>query len=101
MGQYDAQWKRYRRLRLAHRIGFWGFFPFLFVLAILAQMGVPFPALFIAAYLLLSGVATFRFYFYRCPRCQRFYATTWRYQPMLFARECVHCGLKKFSNGES
>jgi len=32
MGRYDVQWKNYRRLRLAHRIGTWGFFPFLFVL---------------------------------------------------------------------
>jgi hypothetical protein len=100
MSRYDAQWKRYRRLRLANRIGDWGLFPFVFVLAILAQMDLPFPALFLGAYLLFAGVATFRFYFFRCPKCQRFFATTWSYRPMLFARECVHCGLKKFSDGE-
>jgi len=100
VGRYDEQWKTYRRLRLAHRIASWGFLPFLFLLEILHQMEVPISVLVVAAYLLVSAVASFRFYFFRCPRCKRFFAMTWRYAPMPFQRECLHCGLKKFSNGE-
>jgi hypothetical protein len=101
MGRYDAQWKRYRRLRLVHRIGIWAFFPILVVLEFLhLSYGISVPFLIIQLYILFFAVASFRFYFFRCPRCRRFFATVWRYTPRLFERECLHCGLKKFSDGE-
>jgi hypothetical protein len=98
MGKYDSQWRRYRRLRLLHRLGYCGFLPFLIVLAILHQLGVPISPLVLAAYILFFLVVEFRFIFFRCPRCRRFFASAWRYSPKLYTPECLNCGLKKFSH---
>ena len=101
MGRYDVQWKNYRRLRLAHRIGTWGFFLFFSCWSFHLIYGISVPFLIIQIYVLLFAVISFRFYFFRCPRRHRFFAMTWRYTPMLWARECVHCGLRRFSDGDN
>lgn len=97
MGKYDKEWKRYRRLRLASWVGRFGFFPFLFVLALLYALKVFVPVIIVAAYLALFSVVEFRKTFFRCPRCQNFFAVLWGHQPRPLAPECVHCGLPKFA----
>jgi hypothetical protein len=101
MGQYDAAWKRYRRLRLIYRMGVWGFLPYLFILDFFHIInGVSVPVLIVQVYILFFAVVSFRLYFFRCPRCRRFFATVWGYSPKLHASECLQCGLRKFSSGE-
>ena len=101
MGKYDQQWQKYRRLRLLYRTGYWGFLPLLVVLEMLYMTyRISVPVLVAQLLILLFAIIAFRLYFFRCPRCQRFYAIAQRYTPRLFARECVHCGLRKFSDGD-
>jgi hypothetical protein len=101
MGRYEEQWRRYRRLRR------------LSLLVLLPFCGVPFfphgdgslslPVLF--PIMMLSGFvgvgAWFLLNYFRCPRCGRLFAITWWYSVSIFARKCVHCGLRKFSDGDS
>jgi membrane-anchored protein YejM (alkaline phosphatase superfamily) len=82
-------------------LGLLGFVPFiLLLLAVFNWMDVPLPARVGKAYLLLVGVAWFLLNFFPCPRCKWPFAITWWYSLSVFAPRCVHCGLKKFSDGE-
>lgn len=59
----------------------------------------PNPAFLIAilwmAYTLYLGA---RINLWRCPRCGRCFAGTWWYNKGIFAKQCVNCGLRKYSN---
>jgi len=53
---------------------------------------------FLIGWLLLAAVVWGRFDDFRCPRCgKHFFHVGWSRN--FFARKCVHCGLKKYSNG--
>ena len=102
MGKYDQLWQKYRRLRLLYRTGYWGFLPLLVVLEMLHMTyRISVPVQVVQLLIVLIALVAFRLYFFRCPRCQRFYAIAQRYSPKLFTRECLHCGLKKFTDGEN
>jgi hypothetical protein len=100
MGRYDSQWRRYRRLRLLSLLFLLPFCPF--ILGLYFHHTLEFPSIF--PFLMFFGfvgvAAWFVLNFFRCPRCDKFFAISWWYNLSIFARKCVHCGLKKFSDGD-
>ena len=100
MSRYEMQWQRYRRLRLLSLLFLAPFCAF--IPALIVHGTVELPALF-PIFMLFGfvGVAAwFVLNFFRCPRCGKLFAITWWYSPSIFARKCVHCGLKKFGDAE-
>jgi len=67
----------------------------------LKYLHTPNPAFVLAvlwmAYTLYVGA---RINLWRCPRCGQCFAGTWWYNKGIFAKQCVNCGLPKYSNGE-
>ena len=52
------------------------------------------PAVLWMAYTLYVGA---RINLWRCPRCGQCFAGTWWYNKGIFAKQCVNCGLLKYS----
>jgi len=50
------------------------------------------------AYTLYVGA---RINLWRCPRCGQCFAGTWWYNKGVFAKQCVNCGLPKYSAGSA
>jgi len=99
-GDYQQAWQRYRlqgRIWIA-----------LFVLYVPAVVGTALlsahywhslmPAIAVAiVWMALTMYLGVRINMWRCPRCgQPFSGTLWRSKG-IFARQCVHCGLEKYS----
>jgi hypothetical protein len=97
MRRYDSQWQGYRRLRLLSLLFVLPFcaMPLVLVFHISPQL-----LLFSMPFGFIGAGAWFVLNFFRCPRCGRFFAMTFWYNLSIFARRCVHCGLKKFSDAE-
>ncbi len=101
---YQQAWRKYRR-----RARLW---LALFVLYVPVVFGVgwlslrywhtPNPAFVLAilwmAYTLYVGA---RINLWRCPRCGQCFAGTWWYNKGVFAKQCVNCGLPKYSADSS
>jgi hypothetical protein len=99
MRSYDEEWKRYRRLKLAFLIsnlGFLGVAIPTFVSARLRAMNRVFFVLIIAWFVWYS-VSYERFRRFQCPRCGRYFSSPWLNFLKLSAKECVHCGLPRYS----
>jgi hypothetical protein len=100
MDSYQEQWDEYKRRRNTLLLLFLGYLP-----AVLTVIGVSrlffrslFPS-YAAAVLFMIPliVAGHRFNNWPCPQCGKpFHSTGWTYNS--FARECVHCGLKKYGD---
>ncbi|HTX75996.1 MAG TPA: hypothetical protein VMD29_07315 [Terracidiphilus sp.] len=45
-------------------------------------------------------IAWFQLNYFRCPRCGRLFAIASWYNLSIFARKCVHCGLRKFGEDD-
>ena len=97
---YQQAWQQYKR-----RARLW---LALFVLYVPVVVGsallclkywhTPNPAFVLAlvwmAYTLYLGA---RINLWRCPRCGQCFAGTWWYNKGIFAKQCVNCGLRKYS----
>lgn len=101
MALYDNEWQKYRRLRKQALFGFVGFLPLILVALALRRLDIFTPFLVLFIYILLVFTAWVRLNFFLCPHCRRLFAITWWYSLSIFAQKCVHCGLRKFSDGES
>jgi hypothetical protein len=105
MGAYDEQWKRYRRLKLAFVLSNAGFLAFAVPTFLLAKFGKPEWANFTFFGL---GTAWFACYAvsydcirrFPCPRCGRRFSSSWRKFLDFSGKQCLHCGLKRFSDEE-
>src|SRR4051812_22992996 len=106
MGDHSLAWKKYRRLRAQAWVVCLG--GFVLELGLLAGMTLILgPAGFHRTVpIVLGGIAVawavatmilgHRYQRWPCPRCGRpFGKTFWWHNP--FARQCVHCGLRKWS----
>jgi hypothetical protein len=103
MGAYGDAWKQYRRLKRAFvfsNIGFLGFaIPTLIFasfheerLANFAFFGLG------AAWIVWYAECYEQFRRFRCPRCGQYFSSKWLNLIKLSAKQCLHCGLEKFSN---
>jgi hypothetical protein len=100
MGRYDSEWRSYRRLMLLSLLFVLPFLPALIRPHVLdfLDLPIPIPVLFVCG--LVGVVAWFRLNSFRCPRCGKRFASTWWFNLSVFTWRCVHCGLKKFGDGE-
>ena len=98
---YPQAWRRYRALRNTFWALLMAFPPFVNALDRLEsrfpRSGLSLICVFtwmIACWLTASYIDG-----WCCPRCGKTFASkSWRHK-FLFAKECVHCGLRKFSSG--
>jgi hypothetical protein len=79
---------------------FAGWLPAMAVVMLVAARLLRAPLLFYlaaAVYVGLLLIVSVRFTSWRCPRCRKWFHSTWWYYNS-FARKCVHCGLKKYAD---
>lgn len=101
---YAEQWKDYRKRKLMFWSVYRGGVPILFtVAAVLSQMFTKeiVDRLFFAlggVWGLGSIVTGLRWQYWHCPRCDNYYFRGLSLNP--FVRRCLHCGLKKWAEGE-
>jgi hypothetical protein len=101
VANYGRQWDEYRRSRNIVLVALVGFVPFSAVARLLANL-TKIPSLFAIAmfgWLVLLVCGAGGLGSFRCPRCGELFGETWWYRVGVFARRCMHCGLKKYSNG--
>jgi hypothetical protein len=99
MNEYAAGWARYRRLRMQLILSFALFVPCTAGLAyiFINLFNTSTPAFVIAVlWMAWFGVSVVLFSLFRCPRCNKFFATGRFVHLSVFADRCLHCGLKKF-----
>jgi hypothetical protein len=99
MSDYREQWRQYRRLRMQMVLAFAGYAPFCFAVAMVSiAMFQTFTPAFVAAALWMGLFAYVgsRVTLWRCPRCGKCFSGSWWYNTGVLARQCVHCGLRKF-----
>jgi len=99
---FATAWEDYRRRRRWF-YGVWlgGFLVIALLLSILSKLRLDNLAFYILGpgWIIAFILAACRVQSFRCPRCQqRFFATSWYYNS--FARRCVHCGLRKWSEND-
>lgn len=99
---YGAKWQEYRQLRRRCVLVFGGFVVLALVVATVSnyyfQTFTPVLALtvlWIPVYIMLG----YPFVYWRCPRCNRPFSGSFGYHKGMFCRDCMHCGLRKYSNG--
>lgn len=99
---YEAKWQEYRHLRRVNVIVFGGFLVLALIVAAVSnyyfQTFTPvlvLTVLWIPAYVVLG----YRFTYWRCPRCNRAFSGSFGYHKGMFCQACIHCGLRKYSNG--
>jgi len=102
-GDYQEAWQLYKRQGRLWIALFILYVPAVVGSALLSLklLHTPRPAIAVAliwmAFTLYLGA---RINLWRCPRCgNAFSGTLWRSKG-IFAGQCVHCGLTKYSNGE-
>jgi hypothetical protein len=101
MYNYDEEWQKYRDRRFAYIALSLGFFPVApLVFSLNRLFSINWAGDLLVPYMILWIVAGARFESFRCPRCGKSFARTWWYNLSFIAWKCVHCGLKKFSDGE-
>jgi antibiotic biosynthesis monooxygenase (ABM) superfamily enzyme len=105
MGDYQRSWKRYKFWRNLAILAWMGLVPMILGGSILLKRVLNVPALFrivLIAWFLLIISTTAETGYFRCPRCAKFFSAriggVWWYKLGIFARQCVHCGLKKYSD---
>ena len=98
---YQQAWRQYKRRGRLWLALFVLYVPVVVGSALLTlkYWHTPNPAFVLAilwmSYTLYLGA---RINLWRCPRCGQCFAGTWWYNKGIFAKQCVNCGLLKYSN---
>jgi len=99
---HEEQWSRYKRLKWATGVFFFGFFPVVALMGLLETQifhkRIPATAsgAFVFLWFVSGAVLTFLFSSWTCPRCGRPFV---RYRNVaLWTKRCVHCGLPTYSD---
>jgi hypothetical protein len=61
------------------------------------KIGEPLAGVFIISLFIAFGITGLQLQTFSCPRCGDNFSSNGFDQYSVFARKCVHCGLKKFS----
>jgi len=107
MSPYGQRWQVYRRFRRDLLLVSAGFFPWVLGVGVLAALVVShrlsavFGVVAACLYAFFLGVVFIRMEKFRCPRCGGHFASSRWYTKSIFARKCVHCGLRKFGEDAS
>jgi hypothetical protein len=110
MNDYTQQWTQYKRLRNRILLMLLISSPCYFALSIFVEIALIHSKVWVSAAInsILSAVmlAVYIWMYWSvrkwpCPRCgQRFYSYSERHGLGFFTKNCWHCGLAKYSNGE-
>jgi len=98
MGEYEKEWRRYRRLVAYNIAAFLGAIPFTMGATVIAEKLLHSDALFpyfggfSVALWLFSGLRLFAF---NCPRCGKCFIGRWWYGNSFLVNRCAHCGLPR------
>ena len=100
MGQYEQQWKQYKRLRIQTVLGYAVAMPISVGLYILSDKlfhGALLGYLLVLPLLIYPATRMTQMQHFPCPRCNNWFF--WRaWSENLFAQRCQHCGLRKYSD---
>ena len=99
MGEYEEDWKEYKRIRNQWFFVFLGYVPVCGIVAFLSiKLFKTFTPAFVTAFvwMALFVYTGIRVNVWRCPRCGKWFSATWWYNLGFLARRCVHCGLPKY-----
>ena len=103
-GNYQEQWRRYRKLRNVFFLIWIGYVPAVMGFTVLFSHHFrTFTPSFVFAilWMLMFAVVGSRLSRWPCPRCgERFSQVGW-YNRGFLARKCVHCGLAKYAVDDS
>jgi len=98
MGEYEQEWRRYRRLIAYNIAAFLGAFPFTIGATVISEKLLhtdalfPYFAGFSVALWLLSGL---RLCAFNCPRCGKCFIGRWWYGHAFLVGRCAHCRLPR------
>jgi hypothetical protein len=94
---FVEDWRRYRRWARLRWVAFLGYLPFGIAYSKLHEyLGLTGPPIPVLAWFVFFGVTMAMTGFFGCPRCESPFFFTW-YWSNPFARQCLHCGLPKWS----
>ena len=99
MAGYEQNWNEYRRLRNTFFLVFLGGVPVFLLVSFVSEklLHTTAPASVLAVvWFVLFIIYGIRLQLWRCPRCGKWFASTWWCNKSFLARRCVHCGLPKF-----
>lgn len=99
MGEYDQDWKEYKKARNLFWLVFVSYVPIVMTVAIVSiKLFNTFTPAFILAFIwmVFFVITGMRVNLWRCPRCNKWFSATWWYNLGFLARRCVHCGLPKY-----
>ena len=97
MGRYDTQWRRYRRLQMLSLLVVVPFAAGFLLVEFPDSPAVRIPVSIAIVFGFIGVGSWFLLNYFRCPRCGKLFAINWWYNLSIFARKCVHCGLRKFT----
>ena len=97
---YEAAWRHFSRLQGALILCV-AFFPLCFIAVNVVVSGLAVPPAFAkvaiwGSWFVAFAVASFRYTYFRCPRCSERYFMKFPCRNQ-FARRCLHCGLPKWA----
>jgi hypothetical protein len=101
MSGYQLEWQEYRRRRNQFFLVFASYVPVCSAVAFVSMklFHTFTPGFVVACFWMGLFVLTgCRVQLWPCPRCGKWFSSTGWYTYGLFARKCVHCGLRKFEN---
>jgi len=100
---YREHWRRYRKLRNLSVLLWAAYVPAVLTVTLLgsAIFNSYTPGFVLGgAWLVVFLVVGIRFVHWPCPRCGQSFSGTWWSNKGLLAKECAHCGLPKFADGD-
>jgi hypothetical protein len=108
MVDYSANWRKYKRLKTYYFIGSWavlvafvGFLHYKFNLVYTDNYITPLGFILSAAYVTAIVITGYPVYWFRCPRCGKFFSAKRWSNRGLNAKSCVHCGLPRYANSDA
>jgi glucan phosphoethanolaminetransferase (alkaline phosphatase superfamily) len=101
---YSKEWDEYRKRRNYHLLSvvlFFLFFAFTFSVDIKPKDIFEHPVMLTLQFIVIIVVIVFffRYYNWKCPRCNKKYAGPW-YSRKFYSNQCRHCGLSKWATGD-
>jgi hypothetical protein len=103
MDSYDDRWQELKRRRNLALFAFIGYVPITVGFVLLTHNFLQSDKAafaFAIAWILFAMVASLRHSMFPCPRCGKWFFSTWLYHNG-FARRCVHCKLPIYSAKET
>jgi hypothetical protein len=102
LGSHEEQWSRYKRIKWAWYISFFGFLPAIAIVGLIdtqifhRRFSGASSAVFVVVWFVSWVVLTHSYSYWSCPRCGKPFINNGNRR--WWASECAHCGLPKYSD---